>query len=449
MTSARVGHVVGGRYRLDAELGSGGFGRVWRAHHETLGVDVAIKELRLRPGMSQAEQDDRLARATREARNAARLRRHENIVAIHDIFVEDGLPWIVMDLVDGSSLDEYVKAHGPLAPDRVADIARALLAAIGAAHAEGVVHRDVKPANVMLANDGTVLLTDFGIAVHANDPALTTTGMFIGSPEFTAPERLRGTDGLPASDLFSLGTTLYYAVEDVSPFRRGSEAASFSAVLLDEPPQPRQAGHLTALITRLMDKDPNQRVTVAEALAMVGGQSATAAVPANGRAGRGADTKVATEWKPSETRQAKAPGKIWQHKGIAALLVVLAAIGFSPATGSEIQGISWNLFFSSPLDVVAVVLVALAGLSGTGIARFVSPGAGATAKVAVGVLGCGLGSIGAIFAFDEVASTYIGIGKPDSDGEVATVSLVVVGLIVLLMTGWAWELWRGRRARSR
>ncbi|ALG08660.1 serine/threonine-protein kinase [Kibdelosporangium phytohabitans] len=133
MTSAR-GDVAGGRYRLVAELGSGGFGTVWRAHREALGLDFAVKELDLPRGLSQTERAERLERATREARNAARLRKHENIVAIHDILVQDGLPWIVMDLIDGSSLDDHVKAHGA-----------------------GVVHRDVKPANVMLAEDGTVL----------------------------------------------------------------------------------------------------------------------------------------------------------------------------------------------------------------------------------------------------------------------------------------------------
>jgi eukaryotic-like serine/threonine-protein kinase len=235
MTSSRVGYVVGGRYRLAAELGSGGFGRVWRARDETLDVDVAIKELRLMPGMAPAEQAERLARATREARNAARLRKNENIVAIHDIVVENGLPWIVMDLIDGRSLDEHLRTHGPLPVDRVADIAVALLAAIGAAHREGVVHRDIKPANVMLAEDGKVLLTDFGTAVHDTDTTLTATGMVVGSPEYTAPERLRGTDGLPASDLFSLGATLFQAVEGNSPFRRGTSTATLSAVCWIQP----------------------------------------------------------------------------------------------------------------------------------------------------------------------------------------------------------------------
>ncbi|WP_431902706.1 serine/threonine-protein kinase [Nonomuraea sp. bgisy101] len=275
MTSTRAGHVVGGRYRLVAELGSGGFGRVWKARDETLDVDVAIKELRLPPGMTQAEQAERLERAIREARNAARLRTYENIVAIHDVVVEDGLPWIVMELIDGCSLNEHLKAHGPLPEDRAAHVAVALLAAIGVAHQEGVVHRDIKPANVMLAGNGKVLLTDFGTAGHSTDTALTATGMFVGSPEYMAPERLRGADGLPAGDLFSLGATLYQAVEGVSPFQRDTQTATLTAVLLEEPPVPQRAGRLTQLVTRLLDKDPDKRPTVAEALTMTGEQPAT------------------------------------------------------------------------------------------------------------------------------------------------------------------------------
>ncbi|MFD8494867.1 serine/threonine-protein kinase [Amycolatopsis sp. NPDC059657] len=275
MTSTRAGHVVGGRYRLDAELGSGGFGCVWRARDLTLDVDVAIKELRLPPGMSPEEHAELLARATREARNAARLRTHENIVAIHDIVHEDDLRWIVMDLINGRSMAEHLATDGPLPADRAATVTVALLTAIGAAHRQGVVHRDIKPANVMLAYDGKVLLTDFGTAIHHTDTSLTATGMVIGSPEYTAPERLRGTDGLPASDLFSLGATLYQAVEGVSPFRRDTPTATLTAVLLDQPPAPRRAGPLTHLITRLLDKDPNTRPTVHDTLAMTGGTTSS------------------------------------------------------------------------------------------------------------------------------------------------------------------------------
>ncbi|REK88874.1 serine/threonine protein kinase [Streptomyces inhibens] len=247
--STRPGQVIGGRYRLVSELGSGGFGRVWKARDETLRIDVAVKELWLVPVMSETEQAERLARAAREARNAARLRDHPNIVGVHDVVVENGLPWIVMQLIDGCSLQEHLDTHGPLSAEEAANVAAKLLGALGAAHEAGIVHRDVKPANVMLTGSGEVLLADFGIAVHHADTALTTTGAVIGSMEYMAPERARGTDGLAASDLFSLGVTLYQAVEGVSPFRRDTPTGCLAAVLFEQAPPPVRAGRFEPLIT--------------------------------------------------------------------------------------------------------------------------------------------------------------------------------------------------------
>jgi serine/threonine protein kinase len=264
------GRVIGCRYRLVENLGAGGFGRVWKARDETLHVDVAVKEVRLPPSASAAEQAERLARAGREARNPAKLRNHPNIVAVHDVVIDDDIPWIVMRLVEGCSLEEHVAAHGPLSVDKVADVAVGVLRALGAAHEAGVAHRDVKPANVMLTANGEVLLTDFGIAVHQADTALTVIGMFIGSVEYTAPERLRGDDRQATSDLFSLGATLYQAAEGLSPFHRETPAASLTAVLFDQAPPPQRAGELATLITRLLDKDPDKRPTVHQALALAG-----------------------------------------------------------------------------------------------------------------------------------------------------------------------------------
>ncbi|MFJ7249612.1 protein kinase [Kitasatospora sp. NPDC098652] len=263
------GRLIGRRYRLVRQLGAGGFGRVWQAHDETLGIDVAVKQLWLPPATSDGERAERLARAEREARNAARLRDRPHIVSVHDVLVEDGMPWMVMQLVSGGSLGDRLAAHGPLPVERAAAVARALLTALGAAHAAGVVHRDVKPANVMLADDGEVLLADFGIAVHQADTTLTATGAFIGSIEYIAPERARGVDGQAASDLFSLGVTLYQAVEGVSPFRRDSATASLTAVLFDPPAPPRNAGRLAPLILALLAKEPEQRPSTAQALAML------------------------------------------------------------------------------------------------------------------------------------------------------------------------------------
>ncbi|GAA1949332.1 serine/threonine-protein kinase [Catenulispora subtropica] len=263
----RAGRTIGGRYRLIGKLGSGGFGRVWSARDEVLGVDVAVKEVWLPPAMEDAERAERLARAEREARNAARLRDHPNIVAIHDV-VMDGAPWIVMRLVTGRSLHERLKAEGPLPPAEVARIGGGVLKALAAAHAAGIVHRDVKPANVLLTDEGHVLLGDFGIAVHQADTALTATGAFLGSIEYVAPERARGDDGLAASDLFSLGATLYEAIEGFSPFHRDTPTGSLTAVLFEQPPAPRSAGALEPLLGALLAKEPGARPTAVQALAM-------------------------------------------------------------------------------------------------------------------------------------------------------------------------------------
>ncbi|MFF2045064.1 protein kinase [Kitasatospora sp. NPDC058170] len=250
--------LIGDRYRLLEVLGTGGFGRVWKAYDLWLHIDVALKELRLPEAVSSGERADRLERAEREARNAARLRDHPNIVTVHDVVIQDGVPWIVMQLVEGSSLHEHLR-RGPLPEERVVDIAAALLDALGTAHRAGVVHRDVKPANIMLAADGGVLLTDFGIAVHHTDNTLTPSGMIIGSAEYMAPERARGEAGEAASDLFSLGVTLYHAVEGVSPFLRDNPLGSLHAVAYDEAPAMERAERLGPLVEGLLEKDPGDR----------------------------------------------------------------------------------------------------------------------------------------------------------------------------------------------
>ncbi|MFD0330077.1 serine/threonine-protein kinase [Streptacidiphilus monticola] len=267
--ATQSGRLVGGRYRLVHRLGAGGFGSVWQARDEVLGVEVAVKEVRLPPTASAAEQAERLARAQREARHAARLRDHPNVVGVHDVVVDDGVPWTVMQLIVGRSLEEQVARHGPLDPAQAARVGAAVLTALGAAHQAGIVHRDVKPANILLADDGRVLLADFGIAVQRDDTALTATGAFIGSVEYLAPERARGQDAGPAGDLFSLGATLYYAVEGRAPFRRDSPAATLTAVLFDTPEPPQRAGALAALITGLLAKDPATRLTGPQAAALL------------------------------------------------------------------------------------------------------------------------------------------------------------------------------------
>ncbi|MER7155553.1 serine/threonine-protein kinase, partial [Streptomyces lydicus] len=267
----RPGRLVGGRYRLEEALGGGGFGRVWRAHDRTLDVDVAVKEVWLPPATSETEHAQRLVRAEREARNAAKLRSHPCVVAVHDVVIEDGAPWIVMELVEGANLADRLAEHGPMPVADVARIAGELLEGLGAAHEAGIVHRDVKPTNVMLTRDGRALLADFGIAVHKGDTAVTTTGGLIGSLEYMAPERFDGVDSGGAGDLYSLGVTLYQALEGVSPFHHDTPTETLSAVVLGQAPVPQRAGRLGPLIAWLLDKDPANRPTVAQARAVIGG----------------------------------------------------------------------------------------------------------------------------------------------------------------------------------
>ncbi|MFH8682237.1 serine/threonine-protein kinase [Streptomyces lydicus] len=267
----RPGRLVGGRYRLEEALGGGGFGRVWRAHDRTLDVEVAVKEVWLPPAASEAEHAQRLVRAEREARNAAKLRSHPHVVAVHDVVIEDGAPWIVMELVEGANLADRLAEDGPMPVADVARIAGELLDGLGAAHDAGIVHRDVKPTNVMLTRGGRALLADFGIAVHKGDTAVTTTGGLIGSLEYMAPERFNGVDSGGAGDLYALGVTLYQALEGVSPFRRDTPTETLSAVVLGQAPAPQRAGRLGPLITSLLNKDPANRPTVAQARAVIDG----------------------------------------------------------------------------------------------------------------------------------------------------------------------------------
>ncbi|MFC5215451.1 serine/threonine-protein kinase [Streptomyces coerulescens] len=252
------GRVIGGRYRLVERIGSGGMGTVWRALDELVDREVAVKQPRL-PGDPEDAAHQRAAnRLYREARAAARVD-HPAAVSIHDVVVEeDGLPWIVMELVRGESLHEVLK-RGPVEAPEAARIGIEVLGALRAAHTVGIVHRDVKPANVLLGPHRRVVLTDFGIAHIQGEESLTVSGEFVGSLEFIAPERMSGRGAGPASDLWSLGVLLYAAVEGWSPFRRTTLESTLAAILAAEPPEPKQAGPLGSLIVRLLVKDPGQR----------------------------------------------------------------------------------------------------------------------------------------------------------------------------------------------
>ncbi|MGW0186252.1 serine/threonine-protein kinase [Streptomyces sp. NPDC003362] len=252
------GLLLGGRYRLEDAIGSGGMGRVWRARDEVLHRAVAIKELTAALYASESDQAVLLARTRAEARAAARIN-HSAVVTVHDVLEHDGRPWIVMELVEGRSLADAVKADGRLEPAEAARIGLWVLRALRAAHTAGVLHRDVKPGNVLLAHDGRVLLTDFGIAQIEGDSTITRTGEVVGSVDYLAPERIRGHDPGPASDLWALGAALYTAVEGTSPFRRTSPLSTMQAVVEEDLDEPRHAGPLAPVIAALLRKDPAAR----------------------------------------------------------------------------------------------------------------------------------------------------------------------------------------------
>ncbi|WP_031486177.1 serine/threonine-protein kinase [Streptomyces bicolor] len=252
--------VIAGRYRLLSPLGEGGMGTVWRARDELLHREVAVKEVRAPHGLPAPEVERMYARLEREAWAAARVA-NRNVVTVYDVATQDGRPWIVMELVRGISLAELLDAEGPLSPQRAAHIGAEVLAALRAAHEAGVLHRDVKPANVLMSNDGRVVLTDFGIAMVEGSSALTMTGEVIGSPEFLAPERALGRTPGPESDLWSLGVLLYAAVEGNSPFRQDTPLSTLRAIVDDELPPPHRAGPLAPVIEGLLRKDPAERLS--------------------------------------------------------------------------------------------------------------------------------------------------------------------------------------------
>ncbi|MGI8329722.1 serine/threonine-protein kinase [Actinomadura scrupuli] len=258
--SAQSDRVIARRYRLGTRLGHGGMGAVWLAHDETLGRDVAVKEVLSPPGLSADEQSILYQRAMREARSAARLS-HPGVVTIYDVVEEEGRPWVVMELLHARSLQEIIETEGPLPPHRVAGIARQVMAALSAAHSVGILHRDVKPGNVLLLDGDKAVLTDFGIAVIIGEATLTQFGAVVGSPSYIAPERLHGARATPAADLWALGVLMYTAVDGRSPFQREDPVATFGAVLTEDVVVPPGAGPLKPVIEGLLRKEPERRLT--------------------------------------------------------------------------------------------------------------------------------------------------------------------------------------------
>lgn len=259
------GHLVAGRYRLVRRVGTGAMGVVWEGHDERLNRPVAIKRLLLRPGAAQAKSADAVARCLREGRIAARLH-HPNAITVFDVVDEDGVPNLVMEFVPARSLATVIAEDGPLPPAEVAAIGAQVAGALAAAHGEGIVHRDLTPANVLLGEDGSAKLTDFGISRAADDVAVTKTGLVAGTPAYLAPEVAHGADPTAASDVFSLGATLYAAVEGEPPFGLGPNVLGLlHAVAGGTINPPRRSGPLTDALLALLTADPDDRPTAAQA----------------------------------------------------------------------------------------------------------------------------------------------------------------------------------------
>ncbi|MEV2256625.1 serine/threonine-protein kinase [Streptomyces sp. NPDC050147] len=298
------GLLLAGRYRLGESIGRGGMGRVWRAQDEVLHRTVAVKELTAAQFVAEADRAILFARTHAEARAAARIN-HPAVVTVHDVLEYDDRPWIVMELVEGCSLADAVKERGRIEPAEAARIGLWTLKALRAAHAAGVLHRDVKPGNVLLADDRRILLTDFGIAAIEGDTTITRTGEVVGSVDYLAPERVSGANPGPASDLWALGATLYTAVEGNSPFRRTSPLGTMQAVVTEEPAPAKYAGALAPVISALLRKDPDTRPTADVAELML-------AEAAEGRRPSAAQAYVptqihATSQQPHQPQQTQQP----------------------------------------------------------------------------------------------------------------------------------------------
>ena len=253
--------LIGGRYRVESAIGKGGMGTVWLCRDETLHRNVAVKQVGLLPGESVTDS----ARALREARSTAALS-HRNVVTVFDVVEESGHIWLVMEHVPGRSLSEIIKQDGPLDPGTVADIGAQVAAGLAAAHAAGTMHRDVKPGNVLIREDGVAKISDFGIARTHGDPALTQSGFLTGTPSYFSPELARGGDPGPGTDVWALGATLYAAVEGHSPYeQRSNPVAVLHEIAQDQPPHPQRAAFLEPALQRMMDRDPDSRWSMDDA----------------------------------------------------------------------------------------------------------------------------------------------------------------------------------------
>jgi serine/threonine protein kinase len=305
--------LIGDRYRVQTAIGQGGMGTVWLCRDEKLARDVAVKQVGLLPGESVTDS----ARALREARSSAALS-HRNVVTVFDVVEQDRHIWLVMENVPSRALSDIIRDEGPLPPERVAAIGAQVAEGLAAAHAAGITHRDVKPGNVLVREDGVAKISDFGIARTAGDPALTQTGLFIGTPMYFSPELARGAEPDPAADVWALGATLYAAVEGRPPYEQRSNAvAVISEIANEHPPAPQRAGALAPVLNRMLDRDPATRWSMADtahALHRIAAQQAeqtrSATTAALAAAAPGPAARPRTEPRPEPSAPpARTPGR--------------------------------------------------------------------------------------------------------------------------------------------
>ncbi|MFG2113954.1 protein kinase [Streptomyces sp. NPDC048718] len=445
-TSAE-GRLLAGRYRLGDVLGRGGMGTVWRAVDETLGRTVAVKELRFPTSIDEDEKRRLITRTLREAKAIARVR-NNGAVTVYDVVDEDDRPWIVMELIGGKSLAEAIREDGTLTPHRAAEVGLAILDVLRSAHREGILHRDVKPSNVLIDDDGRVVLTDFGIAQVEGDPSITSTGMLVGAPSYISPERARGHKPGPAADLWSLGGLIYAAVEGSPPYDKGSAIATLTAVMTEPVDPPKNAGpELTKVIYGLLAKDPDERLDDASARALLRAvldapeaapespAEATRMIPLPQLPERPATAPAASG--PRKTGRDKAPGEATAERLRGALKSVrnaaatptpprgtpvapAARTGDRPAAGPAKASLTDVVPRRTLVIIAAVVVAALLGtilyvaLGGGGDGTEQGKGGGA------GTAGTGSASAGAdgrnTAGTTPSAPKEQGGGKPSADG---------------------------------
>jgi hypothetical protein len=325
--------VIAGRYAVLEEIGRGGMGIVWLAEDRMIGRRVAIKELHLPAGVPADERKILEERVLREARAAGRLN-DPAVVTVYDVLQEGGNTYIVMELIQAPTLSAIVGRQGPLPQDAVARLAEQLLSALEAAHGAGVIHRDVKPSNIMVLSNGRVKLTDFGIAQSTDDPRLTSSGILVGSPAYIAPERMRGAEADAGSDLWALAAVLFYAVEGHSPFERSSTAATMHAILTEVPYLTRSQGPLASVIMGLLNSVPEARLSAAQVRGLLA--QATQTPPTGttmvGMGGHYGGTAMfpgpnATQLAPGPGRPAPPRARRWLVVALVVVLVAGAAAG--------------------------------------------------------------------------------------------------------------------------